>query len=89
MSVSFPADAGKSASRRITPRTYTAAIYAQLVQVIRAIRIGELPGVDGKAGQQCIALLETALRIAEVLPAPWLSPAEQDAFRRLHWRCSV
>lgn len=90
MSVSFPADAEKSASRRITPKSYTEAIYAQLVQVIRGIRIaGETPRVDGKAGKQCVAFLESALGIAEVLPAPWLSRAEQDAFRRLHWTRSA
>jgi predicted dehydrogenase len=89
VSVSFPADAEQSASRQITPKSYAEAIYAQLVQMIRAIRLGEMPRADGKAGKQSVALLEAALRIAEVLPEPWLSPQEQDACRRLHWSRSA
>jgi predicted dehydrogenase len=87
--VAFPADAERTPRRLIGPRSYTEAIFAQLVQVVRAIQLGEAPRADGKAGHRCIALLESALGMADILPAPWLSSAEQDAIRRLHWRRSA
>lgn len=84
-SASFAADAQDPPAARLAPRSYAQAIYAQLIQVIRAIRLGEKPSADGAAGQQSVAVLEAALKIADVLPAPWLSSEEQAASRRLHW----
>lgn len=89
MSVSFPADTDRSVRRRITPKTYAEAIYAQLIQMARAIELGEQPSVDGTAGQRCVALLENALALAQAPSAPWLAQEEQDALRQRHWRRSA
>ena len=83
--VSFPVDLQKDASRRIVPLSYPDAVLCQLVQVLRAIALGEKPAVDGQGGAACIALLEQALSVAAPLPEPWLASREQAAAARLHW----
>lgn len=83
---SFAADLQPTAGRRISPRSWPEALYAQLVQVLRAVRLNERPAADGACGTACIRLLERALAIAEPLSQPWLEPVEQTANRQLHWR---
>lgn len=85
LTAAYKADLRISIGRTIVPRAYADAIYAQLVQMLRAIRLGEAPGVDGTTAARSIALLEAALRVAEPLPAPWLSREERASARRLHW----
>jgi len=86
LSVSFRADASRSTGKRLSPKSYPEAVYVQLIQVVRAIELGESPACDGRAGERCVRLLEAALARAEALPVPWLAPDDQAAFRRLHWR---
>jgi predicted dehydrogenase len=81
---SFPVDLAAD-GRRIVPLSYSDAVLCQLVQVLRAIALGERPAVDGAEGESCIALLEQALGMASPLPEPWLSSREQTAASRLHW----
>jgi predicted dehydrogenase len=83
--VSFPADTQTASGRRVTPRSYSDAIFCQIVQVLRAIELGEAPAVDGEAGRCCISVLESALSMARPLDAPWLDFAQHTSFRRLHW----
>lgn len=83
--VSFPVDIQKDSARRIVPLSYSDAVLCQLVQVLRAIALGEQPAVNGQGGAACIALLEQSLAIATPLPEPWLAPREQAAASRLHW----
>jgi hypothetical protein len=84
--VSYPGDAQPTPRRRLTPLNYADAIYCQIVQVIRAIQLGESPAVDGDTGGRCISLLESALSIATPLDAPWLDDAQRTSSRRLHWK---
>ena len=56
----------------------------QIVQMLRAIALGERPAVDGTSGAACIALIEQALSKAAPLPQPWLTPREQTAAAALH-----
>jgi predicted dehydrogenase len=86
VTVSFPADGNTAATSRLTPRSYPQAVYCQLVQVVRAITLGEPPAVDGSSGAQTVAALESALAIAQPLDMPWLGAEERAAFARLHWR---
>jgi predicted dehydrogenase len=86
VTVSFPADVCQPALRRLSPRTYSDAIYCQIVQVVRAIRLQERPAVDGESGKDCVSLLESALSVARPLDAPWLDGAQRDAYRLSHWR---
>ena len=82
----YKADLRISNGRSIVPRAYADAVYAQLVQMLRAIQLGEAPAVDGATAAGGVALLEAALRLAEPLETPWLSREEQASARRLHWR---
>ena len=83
---SFPADLSTPAGSSLVPKSYPQAVFAQLVSIARAITTGEPPAVDGESGRTTVAVLERALEVAEPLPMPWLSAAEQEAFARLHWK---
>ena len=84
-SVTFPADLAQPARTSLVPLTYPQAIYGQLIQVARAITLGEAPAVDGESGARCVSVLESALSIARPLGQPWLDSSEQRAFVALHW----
>jgi predicted dehydrogenase len=86
VNVSFPADAQHTARRRLSPRSYSDAMYCQIVQVVRAITLQESPAVDGETGRRAVALLESALAIAQPLEMPWLTSGQRDSLRTLHWR---
>ncbi len=86
--MSFPVDLLSPSTHRMVPLSYPDAVLCQLVQVLRAIKLGEQPAVDGRGGASCIALLEQALSIATPLPEPWLAAREQAAAARLHWRAA-
>lgn len=83
--VRFPADLGQPARSTISPRLYPQSIYCQLIQVLRAIQLGESPAVDGEAGKECIAVIESARRCAQPIEMPWLDVEQQHAYRALHW----
>ena len=89
INVSFPADARQPARQRLSPRTYADAIYCQIIQVVRAIQLGERPAVGGLSGQASVSLLESALAIARPIEAPWLDESQRDAYNRSHWRRSA
>lgn len=82
--IAFAADASPSARRFLTPTSYPEAVYCQIVQVVRAIELGEPPAVDGQAGRRCISFLESSLAKAVALDAPWLDSAQRAAARELH-----
>jgi len=82
--VSFPVDLERAVQQRIVPLSYADAMLCQIVQVLRAIALGERPAVDGVGGAACIRLLENALSKSAPLPEPWLEPREQAAAALLH-----
>jgi predicted dehydrogenase len=82
--MSFPVDLDRNSPKRIVPLSYSDAILCQVVQMLRAIELGEPPAVDGRSGAACIALIEQALSKAAPLPQPWLTPLEQTAAAALH-----
>jgi predicted dehydrogenase len=84
--ISFPTDTLRQAQSYMSPKSYVEAIYCQLVQMMRAIKWGEPPAVDGLEGEKCIFLLESALSVACPLDMPWLERSEEEAFRRMHWK---
>lgn len=86
ITASFPMDVRLPIQQRLSPRTYADAIYCQVVQMVRAIQLRELPAVDGESGKACVSLLESALSVARPLDAPWLDRAQRDAYRLSHWR---
>jgi predicted dehydrogenase len=84
-SVSFPADIERPCRVWISPTDYHQAMYCQLIQTVRAIRLHEAPAVDEELGRHCVSVMEKALSIARPLDTPWLSTTRQAAFRGLHW----
>jgi predicted dehydrogenase len=82
---SFPGDTVLHARRMTSPRLYTQSLYCQLIQVVRAILLGEVPAVDGETGRECVALLESARLQARPLAMPWLDAQEQEVYRQRHW----
>lgn len=87
-SVRFAADLSQPARRTLTPRLYTEAIYCQLIQMARAIALGELPAVPAAFGLACMSTIEAARRTTRPLPMPWLG-AGQAAFKEHHWAQNV
>jgi len=85
VALAYAADVHPTPRRRVSPRSYSDAMYCQLVQVVRSIELGERPAADGAAGERCVSMLDSALAIATPLDAPWLDFAQQQASRRLHW----
>jgi predicted dehydrogenase len=84
----FPVDLAPQSQKRIVPRSYADAMLCQLIQVLRAIKLGESPAVTGAGGTACLALLDQALGMARPLPEPWLPAPEQAAAARLHGSAS-
>ncbi len=85
ITVSYAADLALPAQSSVVVRSYPQAVYGQLVQVARAITLGEPPAVDGESGTRTVSALATALSMARPLAVPWLNPCEKAAFGRLHW----
>jgi predicted dehydrogenase len=81
----YPADLHQPARRRLIPRLYTESIYCQLIQVARAIQLGERPAVTGEEGKECVRAIESARQLAQPIEMPWLDADQQDAYRGLHW----
>jgi hypothetical protein len=82
---SYPADVRLAPAHRVSPRLHTQAVFCQMIQVLRAIRLGEPPAVAGPVGVDCVATMEAALRVARPLDMTWLGEERQASFRALHW----
>jgi predicted dehydrogenase len=87
ISAAYPADL-QPQGRTLSPVSYPQAIYCQLIQTLRAIALGEPVAVDAESGQQTVALLESALDVAQPLATPWLEEWEQAAAAERHWTVS-
>jgi predicted dehydrogenase len=80
----YPADTAQPSHKMMSPRLYTQSLYCQLIQVVRAIRLGERPAVSGAEGKECVRLLESASRQARPFEMPWLDAGQREAYQRLH-----
>jgi predicted dehydrogenase len=80
----YPADVLQAGGASLSPRLYTQSIYCQLIQLVRAIHLGESPAVDGETGRECVRVIESARRMARPLEMPWLDAVEQEAYQGLH-----
>jgi predicted dehydrogenase len=81
----YPADLRQPAQRKLSPRLYTESMYCQLVQVARAIKLGEHPAVSGEEAIDCVRVMESARRRAQPIEMPWLGVDQQAAYHDLHW----
>jgi predicted dehydrogenase len=81
----YPTDACQTPRETMSPRLYTESIYCQLIQFVRAIRLGEPPAVGGEAGRECVRVIESARHRAQPIDMPWLDADQQAAYRSLHW----
>jgi predicted dehydrogenase len=80
-----PADL-RPGGRRATPRTHYDFMYHQLVQVLRAVVLGEPVPVDGQHALTVVRAIDACYRQATPLRLPWLTAAEQTQADALHWR---
>jgi predicted dehydrogenase len=80
-----PADLEQPSRQTVSPKLYTQAVYCQLVQTIRAIRLGEAPAATGEDGRRCVAIIDAARRMAQPLEMPWLDAKRREANEALHW----
>jgi predicted dehydrogenase len=71
--------------KRGAPRTYYDAIYYQLVQVLRAVLLGEPVPVDGANALETVRAVDACYRQATPLQVPWLPAAEQAQADARHW----
>jgi predicted dehydrogenase len=81
----FAADLERPCRRTVSPGLYGQAMYCQLIQLLRAVNLGERPAVSGEEGRRCVAALDQALACARPLDMSWLSADQLQAFHNLHW----
>jgi predicted dehydrogenase len=84
--ISFPAGAGSDFAGRGTPIGYDECVYYLLVQMLRAIRLGERVPVSGEEGAWVVSTISDCYGMAAPMAMPWLSPQENAAYRLMHWR---
>jgi len=80
----YPADLESPPHTSRSPRLYTQAIYCQVIQVLRSVRLGEPPAVTGEVGLNCLRVIDEARRVMQPLEMPWLDPIQQMANRELY-----
>lgn len=81
----FAADLHQPCRKTLSPKLYTQSMFCQLVQVLRAIHLGEAPAVSAEEGLACVAVIENARGLARPMEMAWLEPDQQEAYRALHW----
>jgi len=86
--VTFPRDLSQPAQKAGAPGTYYECFEYQLIQMLRAIVLGEAVPVTGEEGLAVLELIEAAYERARPLVQPWLSAAEQSAVKQHHWNAS-
>jgi predicted dehydrogenase len=83
-SASWPTDLRPSGARA-TPRTYYDCIFLQLVQVLRAIVLGEPVPATGDDGRVAAAATEACYEQAQPLDLDWLAAGEWAMAASRHW----
>ena len=81
---SFAADLHPAPDDWLAPASYPQAVYCQLVQTLRAIKLSQPPAADGQSGLQTVSVLAAAISQSRPLPMPWLDPSRQEQFHQLH-----
>lgn len=82
---SWPVDLAAH-GRRVTPRDHAECIYLQLVQVLRAIALGETPPAGAEDGRATVRAIAECYAKATPLRLPWLETDEQRRADARHWR---
>lgn len=83
--VAFPLTTNAKAKMGV-PKISSDCFYFQIVQVIRAIQLGESIPVTGEEGAQVISIIEQCYKIARPIDMPWLPLIQNDTYKRHHWR---
>jgi predicted dehydrogenase len=84
--VKWPLDATPQHGRQGCPVDYDECFLFQLVQTVRAIRLGESTAATGEDGLSTMRIIENAYKMAKPLVKPWLSSEEQSRLGQHHWR---
>jgi predicted dehydrogenase len=83
--ISFPLSTNAKAKMG-APKIRPDCFHFQIVQMIRAIELGESIPATGKQGAQVISIIEECYRIARSIDMAWLPPIQNDTYKGLHWR---
>jgi predicted dehydrogenase len=75
-----------SKCKTIRPQTIQDLVYLHLCRFLASIDKDEKPGIDGEDGLAVISAIESCYRMAGPLDMNWLPPAQNDSFKKLHWR---
>lgn len=85
----FPASVAAKDATRVAPADYEEGIRLQWVGFLRAMLHGEPVPVDPAGALLVARQIESAYRIMEPLPPPWLSPVARAENVRRHWKGGV
>jgi predicted dehydrogenase len=82
----WPLDLEPRNGRRGFAADHNECFLFQLIQTMRAIKLGERPAASGEEGLSTMRLINSAYDMATPLNKPWLSAEEQAFEFARHWR---
>lgn len=88
MDAEWPTDLRATGPLLAAPRSHSECVKFQLVDALRAIRLGTPPAATGADGVAALSLIHSAYQMAQPLQMPWLSSEEQALLNATHWRAS-
>lgn len=83
--IAFPLNIDRQTQMGI-PKNIPDCIYFQIIQLIRAIQLGECIPSTGEEGAAVISIIEECYKIAEPIDMSWLPPYQNETYKRLYWR---
>lgn len=83
--IAFPMTIGTRKTKLGVPKFYSECFYFQIVQMVRAIKLGENVSTSGEEGKEVISLIEDCCKIARPIDMNWLPEPQKETYKRLHW----
>lgn len=84
--IAFPMTIGTRRTKLGIPKFYHECFYFQIVQMVRAIKLGESVPASGEEGKEVISLIEHCYKIAKPIDMTWLPPPQNETYKELHWK---
>jgi len=84
--ITFPKTISKVKPEIETPKNILACVYLQIIQLVRAIKLGENLPVSHGDGAAVISLIEDCYSTAMPIHMTWLPSGQNETYKRLHWR---
>ena len=83
--IAFPMTIRNSKIKLGIPKIYSECFYFQIVQMIRAIKLGENVPARGEEDKEVISLIEHCYKIAKPIDMTWLPLPQNETYKELHW----